>query len=696
MKFHTSANYVNQVIHGEYCPHIDGIRAFAVIPVVLFHVLAPLCPGGFVGVDVFFVISGYLITGGILRDLKNDRFTIRNFYYRRIRRIMPAYFAMIAIVFAVGCALYYANPLILLGDAVVAGTLFIANLHFWMLGGDYFGPNLHAEALLHLWSLSVEEQFYLFIPLLCVIIWKFRRALVAPVLTLLAVLSLSGAIYAVLQGKQNNAFYFLHFRAWELLAGSLLAMFPATSVKVLEDRFLPTLTTSSQTAGQTQTFKKSLLAPLGLVLVTLTYVGISSKTPFPGLAALPPVIGTALLIRYGQSGWVFRLLACRPFVFTGKISYSLYLWHWPVTVFWKYVVYDQLYICDYIGMFLLSLLLGYLSWRFIELPVRTFPFWTLRRSFACAASGVILLVALGTVCVYSKGWPSVLNTKANEVTAISESRDPFLFARIFAIARRIGNACGHDFEFVRRYSRNMNDWGGDGNIKLGAVGVPRVFLIGDSHAGALRYGLDTCLRENNIAAYAIVRSSTDMFNLNLAESQDVLIKLAEQPHVSQIILVEMWMRSGSVKKQDQSQDLFYFQLTKFATRIQSLNKTLFIVSDIACNSYVDLNVEPKMRIVGAPRRSEIIVNSRLQSQDEYARMQGEINRKLEEICKKTGAIFIPLHLAFKQGNGYIFFDEKRGVPVPLYRDYSHLSREGSLRAARFIMPYLVPERAANK
>jgi peptidoglycan/LPS O-acetylase OafA/YrhL len=190
----TNNNYSAQVIHSEYFPHIDGIRALAVLPVMLFHILPPLCPGGFTGVDVFFVISGYLITGGILRDLKNARFTIRNFYHRRIRRIMPAYFALIAGVFVAGCGFYHAAPLIGLGDAVAAGTLFVANYHFWRLEGDYFGPNMHTQALLHLWSLSVEEQFYLFIPLLCAIIWKFQRRFVSPALALLAVLSLAGSI----------------------------------------------------------------------------------------------------------------------------------------------------------------------------------------------------------------------------------------------------------------------------------------------------------------------------------------------------------------------------------------------------------------------------------------------------------------------------------------------------------------------
>ncbi len=339
------------------------------LAVLLFHVLASLCPGGFVGVDVFFVISGYLITGGILRDLKSGRFSIGNFYHRRIRRIMPAYCILIAGVFATGCALYHAAPLILLGDSVTASSLFLANYHFASLNGNYFDRGIHAQALLHLWSLSIEEQFYLFIPLLCALIWKFRRP-IAPALALLAVVSLSAAICAVLSGQKDNAFYFLHYRAWELLTGSLLALLPV--VRRAEGMSpLPPDTSHSRNAEPAKANRSrmapaaakighELLTTVGLLAVFGSYAVISAKTPFPGATALPAVLGTALLIRYGEGGWISRLLSCRPLVLTGKISYSLYLWHWPVIVFWRYAAYDQVGVCDYVGMFLLSFLLGYL------------------------------------------------------------------------------------------------------------------------------------------------------------------------------------------------------------------------------------------------------------------------------------------------------------------------------------------------
>jgi peptidoglycan/LPS O-acetylase OafA/YrhL len=676
------ADYATQAIHGKYFPHIDGIRALAVLPVVLFHILAALCPGGFAGVDVFFVISGYLITGGILRDLQKDRFTIRNFYYRRIRRIMPAYFAMIIGVFTAGCALYYAAPLMMLGDAVTAGTLFLANLHFRSMRGGYFAPQLHSQPLLHLWSLSVEEQFYLFIPLLCAIIWKFRRRLIAPALALLAVLSLIHAVRAVEAGQQNDAFYFLPFRAWELLAGSLLAMLPSVARQ------------APLSAPRRKIDKgKAFFATAGLLMVLIPYAILSSKTPFPGAAALSPVIGTALLIRYGQGGWVSRLLSSRPLVATGKISYSLYLWHWPVTVFWRYATYDQLYVYDYIGMFLLSLVLGYLSWKLIELPVRTSPAWSMRRSFVFAAVGGVCMVILGSACVYFKGWPNILHSQANEWAGVPgplQSRKmPFVIRRIES-ATRLNFSSYH--KSLQKKEALVLTRGGveDGGSVIGALGSPRVFLMGDSHAGALRYGLDTVLREKNLAGYAVSCSSTAMFNMKLPAVQAALGKLDEFPQMSTVILAEQWLRYDKKKDESGHTELWDVQLEEFAQYIKSRGKTLLIVEDIPNHKYALNDIAARMEIIPS-RKMEPEWQSFRQTDDEYSRTGGRVNTRLEEICRKTGAIPVPLYLAFKEDGNYVYFDKQNGKVVPLYRDDDHLSQAGSLRAAQFILPYLSEE-----
>ena len=573
----TNTNYSAQVIHGAYYPHIDGIRALAVLPVVFYHILAALCPGGFIGVDVFFVISGYLITGAILRDLEHGRFSIRNFYYRRIRRIMPAYFTLIAGVFAAGCVLYYSSPLIFLGDAVTAGTLFLANIHFWMLAGDYFSPQLHTEALLHLWSLSVEEQFYLVIPVLTVGIWKVSRRLIAPIFALLAVLSLAGAIAAVMADKQGFAFYFPHLRAWELLAGSLLAMVPRTASSLSESLISSQVVDADHSeAASSASAKHTLLAASGLMLVLASYMTVSSGTPFPGLAALPAVVGAVMLIRYGHSGWVSRLLACRLFVFIGKISYSLYLWHWPVIVFWKYIAYNQLNAADYAGMFTLSLVLGYLSWRFVELPVRTSSAWTMRRSFIFTGWGIAFLVALGSSCVYYHGWPTQINPEANQFIQI-QPRAPFVEARARAFARGFGSFVGQDWclsKFPERYHELAFAWGDDATRHIGSLGEePGIMLLGDSHAACLQYGLDVSLRDLGIGGRVVSRSSTQMFNLGKAECKRVLDQVREFPGIEKVVLTQYWF-AHHAQYDAPGKDLFFQRLEEFARHVHSLGKSL--------------------------------------------------------------------------------------------------------------------------
>ena len=293
----------------------------------------------------------------------------------------------------------------------------------------------------------------------------------------------------------------------------------------------------------------ALLAPIGLLAVLLSCVCLSSKTPFPGAAALPAVAGTALLIRYGRRGWVSNLLSWRPLVAIGKMSYSLYLWHWPVTVFWRYVAYNQVGTADYAGMLFLSLLLGWLSWRFVETPVRTSQAWTMRRTFLFAGAGMASLVVLGTTCVLCAGWPKLLHPAANEVADKAPPRNAVLVDNATAAIRRIGAVVGWDFPGITEH-RQFYERHGGGGPRIGAGGEPEVFLLGDSHAGSLRPGLDAVLRGRGIAGYFVSRSSTDLFDETLPASQDAMRKLSGLPSVKQVVLAEMWRRVAECDEQD--------------------------------------------------------------------------------------------------------------------------------------------------
>ena len=657
--------YAARVIHGEYHPHLDGIRAFAVLPVVAFHILALLCPGGFAGVDVFFVISGYLITGGILRDLREGCFTVRAFYHRRIRRILPAYFALIAIVLMVGCALYYSRPLVHLSNTVMAATLFSANIYYSHINGAYFAPDIHDYPLLHLWSLSVEEQFYLGIPLLCAVLWRWRRALVAPVLAALAAGSLAASVWALRSGSPNAAFYLLHCRAWELLAGALLAR------ACLKDAAGGAGAVAGRRLSATWA---SALASCGLLLVLAPYVWLSSQSAFPGLAALPSVAGTVLLIRFGNAGWVSRVLTWRPFVLTGKISYSLYLWHWPVIVFWKYAVYNQLIAADYVGMFLVSLALAALSWRFIELPVRASPAWTPRRTFLFEACGIVLLVGIGAACTASLGWPRVLHARANR---LAKNELPSLFVqRLVDMGIRAGAIVGLQLANPFRDCFALSG-------ALGVVGRPvEVLLVGDSHAWNLQYGLAMVLKEHNRAGYSLSHPNTFLYDVDDPAGKAVLDEVARRPAARQVILAAHWVDYAASQPQAWSR-----KLETFASRLAAMNRTVLITSDIPVFPYSPSDIAARMAII-PPRRVEPDWVEHAQPAAEYERTQGGINRTLAEICVRTGAKFVPLHTALRQGDRYPAFARDSNGPVPLYGDSNHLTHAGSMQAARFLAAYL--------
>jgi peptidoglycan/LPS O-acetylase OafA/YrhL len=673
-------NYA-QIVHGQYQPYIDGLRALAVLPVVLFHLLPLGCPGGFLGVDVFFVISGYLITGGILRDLQKERFTISNFYYRRIRRIFPAYFALIAGVFVAGCALYCSDRLLNLANTAVMGTLFSANLYFFKFSGGYFDPCIHDNPLMHLWSLSVEEQFYLVVPVLCAFFWQKKRGLLFPVLVALCCVSLAWSTVALLNGLKKDAFFLLQFRAWELLVGSVLAV----------------LVVHRDTEGAQNNAGKGL-ATIGVVALLASYWVVTAKALFPGITALPSVLATALIIRYGGMGWVGKMLSWTPLVGVGRISYSLYLWHWPVIVFWRYAVYEQVAYYDYIGMFALALFLAYASWRFVEMPVRLSSFLTPLRAFVAAGAGVVLLVGINLVCIHQQGWPQTLHVAANTVMS-GVAKSPSVFS-IGSVAQRtmriVDYFCGTDYEqrSVAKKRRWMIDAGIGSNEYLGSVGAPCVFLIGDSHAGSLEHGVDSTLAETKRAAYVVSTPGTAMFDLNDPRVRDALAKLDTLPSVKKVFLVQHWLENDGREPRPAIQTRA--MLAEFAKEIRKRGKTLFIATDVPMYfSEIPLvDIRARMNIV-APRVVKTAWSQCGQTDDQYNRIQGQTNQMLAQVCRETGAVLIPLHLGLRKDGKYEYFTGQGQSLVSLYVDNNHLSMGGSLRVAKGAMAYLFSDQRVS-
>ena len=333
-----------------YRPEVDGLRALAVLPVILYHAGFELFSGGYVGVDVFFVISGYLITAIIYREIQDGTFTVGRFYERRIRRLYPAVTAVTLACLPLAWLLLLPSEFKDFLFSVAAVQVFASNLYFWSQS-DYFGSAAELTPLLHTWSLAVEEQFYLVFPFVLILFRRLPLRLLLGLLALAALVSLALA-QELVDSHASASFFLLPTRAWEMLAGSLLAL--GTSQSGTRHRLLG-----------------NVAALVGVGLIAVAVFLYHAGTPFPGLYALVPVVGTVLIIAFATGDTlVGRLLALRPLVFIGTVSYSAYLIHQPLFAFARIYTMRSLTTALVLGLVGLTFLLAYLSWRFIENPFR--------------------------------------------------------------------------------------------------------------------------------------------------------------------------------------------------------------------------------------------------------------------------------------------------------------------------------------
>ena len=361
----------------KYRPEIDGLRCVAVLPVILFHAGIGLFSGGYVGVDVFFVISGFLITGIIARELEQGDFSVINFYERRARRILPALFFVLGITTVAAVCILLPYELANYGKNQVGVILFVSNVLLWM-DVNYFAGAAELNPLLHTWSLAVEEQFYIIFPLVLVILWRWRMAAVWTALVLGLIGSLMLADILSTRSQAAN-FYLLPTRAWELLIGALLALW---------------VRRYKQPSG----LVAEGLGLVGLAAIMLSVIIFDKATPFPSIYALLPVLGTAAVIVGATSTTLAgRILSLRPVVWIGLISYSAYLWHQPVFAFARTLNSTETpaaWLMLILG--LVSLGLAWITWAFVEHPFRRRGRFSRRQifSWSCLTGGMLACVGL--------------------------------------------------------------------------------------------------------------------------------------------------------------------------------------------------------------------------------------------------------------------------------------------------------------
>ncbi len=487
----------------RYRPDIDGLRAIAVMLVVNYHAFPEALPGGFIGVDIFFVISGFLITGIIARELEEQRFSLVAFYNRRIRRIFPALIVVLCAALVLGWLWMLPAAYAQLSSDVFASAAFFSNIALWLQSG-YFDIESSKKPLLHLWSLGIEEQFYLFWPLLLMLAARLRLNLLA----LAAVIAAASFVLnvALIGSDPVATFYLPSTRAWELLAGAALA---------------------SGWNQISQTNRASnLRAGAGLMLIAVATGVLDTHSAFPGWWAVLPVAGSALLLSAPAAWGCRHVLASRPLVRIGLISYPLYLWHWPLLVFFGIIKFGSLTLIERGLIVGLSFALAWLTYRFVESPFR-FGRPSLLRVLSLGSS-MLLIAAAGGVIVRGGGFDFRLPPEIREMASVPTQSSQW----------RV-HECLLDLSHEMTFADSCVDQGR----------LPLVFVWGDSTAGALLPGLRKAQQTRAFGIAQFTSSScipalnTDVAGTpNCRAINDKILSLAREIKPDIVLLHSTWDR----------------------------------------------------------------------------------------------------------------------------------------------------------
>lgn len=524
-----------------YRPDIDGLRAFAVMSVVLYHAFPSLLPGGFVGVDVFFVISGFLISGIMFRALQADHFSFSDFYARRVKRIFPALILVLAASFVFAWFVLFDDELKQLGNHLLRAAAFLSNFILWHESG-YFDNAAETKPLLHLWSLGIEEQFYIVWPLIVWTLWRLKTWR----WQLMCALVGASFVWNVYQSQHDltHDFYSPITRFWELLCGAMLA-------------YRGVVSKASDKTAQMRT-------ALGTVLLVVAIVWIDADKQFPGAWALLPVMGAVLVISGNGQTWLGQtLFANRLAVWIGTISYPLYLWHWPVFSYARIieggtpsVEFRSVALCA-------SVVLAWLTFKWVEKPIR-FE-WQFRYKTGVLVLGMLAIGALGYSANKTNGFPQRPIMKDQQVFHQGD--------------------LGHD-AFHRYYGEHFFTCT-DSVLQKDAVswkGVVRCFqshkngpvtllLLGDSHAEHLFLGMAEQLPHVNVGFYgkgALPLLSKDEFKL-------IFQHLLQNPDIKQVVITAMW--ASRMNEIDKGSTLAA-ELSETIQALQAAGKKVYLSDDI--------------------------------------------------------------------------------------------------------------------
>jgi peptidoglycan/LPS O-acetylase OafA/YrhL len=615
--------------HLKYRPDIDGLRAIAILAVVIFHAFPGKMPGGFIGVDIFFVISGFLISTNIFSSLERDRFSLVEFYVRRVRRIFPALILVLISCLAFGWFVLFADEFKQLGEHTAAGAGFIQNFILWRESG-YFDNTAETKPLLHLWTLAIEEQFYIFWPLLLVFVWK-RQWNFLRLTAFIAAVSFIANIFLILSGHSAAAFYLPFSRFWELMVGCALAYIVLHRPQLIENH-------------------KGAQSFLGFALILAGFLLINKGRDYPGWWALLPTLGSFFIISAGPSSWLNeKLLANKPIVLIGLISYPLYLWHWPLLSF-SQIIEGEIPSKEF-RLVVLSLAVGlaWLTYRFVEKPFR----FGIRTEVSWAIL-LILLSLVGTIGFILKqsqirlpNDENLLSGDTGYKTFFSYQSDKFHRCTPDSIASRA--------EIYDGYLRCLQSKNGNAGIAL----------IGDSHAEHLFIGLSESMPDQNIVYYL----GNPPF-LSNPDFSKIVNSLADSKSVKKVVYAMFFVGRVPDIPQGSSLDA---EILKTAKMLIDSGKEVYLTTDIPNFRF---NPNKCMRL-----KKITSTNANLQCDDIVDRSD-KIVAMLRSVIKKEPRI----HLidTFKLFCASKICSMKNGNEL-LYRDNNHLNIKGSQFVGRAIV-----------
>lgn len=626
-----------------YRPEIDGLRTVAIVPVVLVHMGFAWMSGGYVGVDVFFVISGYLISGVIIQKMNSDSWSFAGFWKARILRILPASVVMMLSVLVAAYFIMTPQHFVETSHSAMWQSVFLESVHLASQSHGYYDSTAQVKPLLHTWSLSIEELFYFLFPFALFFLWKRGRKLTIGVFALVALISLANSVIGSVVYPEST-YYLLSARAWELLVGVL--------ARVIVMR--PNRITAQA------------MSLVGIVAIGYACIAYTDQTVFPGFAALIPTMGTAAILVSNQDHGtlVGRFLSMKPMVYVGKISYSLYLWHWPVYVFWKYYSLEAIGLSDQLLMICLSVVLALMSYYLIEKPFRYMLIdCRIPKIYGLGIGQVAAVASLGFLVTANAGWPERFETTSNIHKYYPDSSDDFDSKKIAEVK-----------EILKQ----------DKLVHLGKEGKPEFLVWCDSHGHPLREMISETASQQGLSGRIAMRSGSlpvpNVWTQRGSGQREFLAYNAAiedyvyDSNIKHVILIGRWTpavlgtENRTLSDTDRipilkdSPQVLEKHLTALVDRLQSKGVTVWLMRQVPEHPF-----NPVEKLVATRGRIEGVTLA------EHLMFQKETN----EILLRSGATILdPTPYMFGENNRTILVGPDG---IPEWLDGSHLNTLGAKR-----------------